>query len=314
MENTFFTVFTSVYNRKHTIHRVWESLINQTHANFEWILINNGSVDGVEPLLEKYKTKANFPVKIFNQENKGKYMAFDRAVDMAEGELFIPADSDDTFEFNTLERFNEIWNQYKAENVSGITVLCKYDDGNIVGEEFPFEGLSTYKDIVYKHQVDGEKWGCIRVDLLKRYRFPKTFDVKYFPDFYVWAQIGFNYKTVFINESLRLYYQDSGNQITNEKNLSVEFMRMKNYLTIWTINYIFPEVEKYIPLKEYLRKFVFLWITTFRSKTSVVSVLKGIKRRKSKIVALLLLAPSFLIKVFNIRLDFLKKEKYRYQQ
>ena len=79
MNNTFFTFFTSTYNRKHTIHRVWESLISQTNKNFEWIIIDNGSQDNVRPLLEDYKLKADFDVKLIFQENKDKFMAFNKA-------------------------------------------------------------------------------------------------------------------------------------------------------------------------------------------------------------------------------------------
>ena len=35
-----FTVFTPVYNRKHTIHRVWNSLNAQTYRDFEWIIVD----------------------------------------------------------------------------------------------------------------------------------------------------------------------------------------------------------------------------------------------------------------------------------
>ncbi len=313
MEQTFFTVFTSVYNRKHTIHRVWESLMNQTNKNFEWILIDNGSVDDVKPLLEEYKAKADFTVKTYYQENKGKYRAFDRALDIAEGELVFPADSDDRFEANTVERFNEIWNEYKADNIAGITVLCKYEDGSIVGDKFPSEGVSSYKEIVFKHRVDGEAWGCVRLDVLKKYRFPMDFDVKYFPDMYVWGRIGLNYNTIFINDPLRIYYQDSGNQITHTKDTSKEFMRMKNFFTLWKINYMFPEVQKYVSYKEYFRIFVFLWITAFRAEISVPQLIKSLEKWDSKIMALLLLVPSFIIKAFDLQLNFLRKKRYKYQ-
>ncbi len=311
---TFFTIFTPIYNRKHTIHRVWESLKNQTNKNFEWILIDNGSEDNVLPLLEEYKSKADFTVKIYKQENKGKYIAFNRVLDLAKGELLFPADSDDTFEPNLIERMNEIWAKYKADDVSGITMLCKDEDGEIVGEKFPFdEGISTYKDILYKHKVGGEKWGCIRVDVLKKYPFPTNFNVKYFPDAYVWDQIGFNYKTVYVNEPLRTYFQDAGNQIMKEKNVSEDFMKMKNFYTLWKINYVFPNVKEYLTLSESYEMYVFLWISAFKGKVSVSQVLKQLKRTKSKILALLFLIPSYLINVFNLKLNFLRKKKYKYQ-
>jgi len=314
MAQTFFTIFTPIYNRKHTIHRVWESLINQTNKNFEWILIDNGSEDDVLPLLEEYKSKADFPVRIYTQENKGKYIAFNRVLDLAEGELLFPADSDDTFEPILIEKMNEIWAKYKADDVSGITMLCKDEEGEIVGEKFPFEeGVSTYEEILYKHKVGGEKWGCIRVDVLKKYPFPTNFNVKYFPDAYVWDQIGFNYKTVFVNEPLRTYFQDAGNQIMKEKNVSEDFMKMKNFYTLWKINFIFPKVTKHLSYSEYYEMYVFLWISAFKGKIPVLQVIKKLERTKSKIIALFVLIPSFFINIFNLKLNFLRKKKYKYQ-
>lgn len=300
MEPTFFTIFTSVYNRKHTIHRVWESLMNQTNKNFEWIVINNESVDGIEPLLDEYKLRAkgNFEVKIIHQKNLGKFRAFDSAIDMAKGELFIPADSDDSFVPNTIERFDEIWNEYKNEDISGITCLCQNEDGSIVGDKFPVDGIgiSDYENIIYKHKIKGEKWGCVRIDVLKKHRFPTQFDVKYFPDTIIWAPIGFNYKTVYVNEPLRVYFQDAGNQITKVKKASLEDMRMQNFFTLWRINYVFPKINKYISSKEYVRMFVFLWQTAFKGKIPVSQVIQKLEKTKSKIVALVLLVPSYFLK------------------
>lgn len=314
MEQTFFTIFTPIYNRKHTIHRVWESLISQTNKNFEWILIDNGSEDNILPLLEEYKSKADFTVRIYTQVNMGKYKAFNRVLDLAEGELLFPADSDDTFESNLIERMSEIWAKYKGDEVSGITMLCKDEEGEIIGEKFPFdEGVSTFKEIVYKHKIGGEKWGCIRVDVLKKYPFPTNFNVKYFPDGYVWEQIGFNYKTVFLNEPLRTYFQDSGNQIMKEKNQSVDFMNMKNFYTLWRINFVFPKVKKNISRNEFYHTYVFLWISAFKGKVPVYQVVKKLESIKSKLLALLILIPSFFIHQFNLQLNFLRKKKYKYQ-
>lgn len=310
-EQTFFTIFTPIYNRKHTIHRVWDSLINQTNKNFEWLIIDNGSEDNILPLLEEYKSKADFTVKIYTQVNLGKYKAFNRVLGLAEGELLFPADSDDTFEPNLIERMGEIWAKYKGDDISGITMLCKDEEGKIIGKKFPIdESISTYKDIHFKHKVWGEKWGCIRVDILKKYPFPTNHNVKYFPDGYVWDQIGFNYKTVFINEPLRTYFQDAGNQIMKEKNVSEDFMKMKNFYTLWKINYVFPKVSEYLSYREYYEMYVFLWLSALKGKVPILQVFNKLEKSKSKIIAFLLLIPSYFINLFNLKLNFLRKKKY----
>lgn len=314
MEQPYFTIFTPIYNRKHLIHRVWESLLAQTNQNFEWIVIDNGSEDGIESLLEEYQSKATFPMQVIYQKNSGKYIAFNRVVHIAKGELLFPADSDDTFEPNLIQRMTELWLKYKADDISGITMLCKDEDGEIIGEEFPFsEGVSSYEEILYKRNIGGEKWGCIRVDVLKEFPFPTDFNVTYFPDAYVWDQIGFNYKTVFVNEPLRTYFQDAGDQITKQKYVSKEQMRMKNFFTLFKINHTFPKIEKYLPLNDYLQMFIFLWITTFKSNIPIRDVYRKIERPKSKIVALLTFFPAIIVNIFKLKLNFLRKKKYKYQ-
>ena len=294
MEDIFFTVFTPIYNRKHTIYRVWDSLIAQTNKNFEWLIVNDGSNDNIEPLLEEYKDKADFKVRIFHQQNSGKHIAFNKAIENAKGELFIPADSDDSFSSETIEVFTEIWKKYKNDSISGISVLCKSENDVIVGDNFTIEGVSNLIDITYKYNVKGEKWGCIRLDVLKKFKFPTDFDVKFFPEAYLWTQIGLNYKTVFVNVPLRTYYQDAGNQLTNEK-ISQSLMKMYNFYTLWRINYLFPYIRQYVSIKDYLRTFVYLWMTTLQGRIPVLSVIKKLEKTSHKILAVVLLLPVFFI-------------------
>lgn len=295
MESTYFTIFTSLYNRKHTVHRVWESLINQTNKNFEWIIIDNGSQDDVKPLLDEYIKKADFDIKVYYQENQGKYKAFNRAVDLAKGELFIPADSDDRFLPNTIERFDQIWQEHKKETISGITVLCQDEEGKTVGKKFPLE-ISNYLDMNYKFKVNDEKWGCIRVDVLRKYKFPTNFEAKFFPDDYVWAQIGANYNTVFVNEPLRVYYHDAGNQITKDKkrSRSIEYLQLKNFHTLWKVNYLLPKIRKYITTKKYIATYMYLWHTSFKCGVSAKETLGKIENNSNKFLALVLYVPSLI--------------------
>lgn len=313
MASTFFTVFTSTFNRKHTIHRVWESLMDQTNKNFEWIIIDNGSEDNIRPLLEEYKSRADFDIKLVFQENEGRFMAFNKAVDLAKGELFIPADSDDRFEPNTVEIFDKIWSEFKSEHISGINVLCKYTDNEIVGDEYPFEGVSCFKDIFFKYKVGGEKWGCVRTDILKEHKFPSQYKVKKLPDLFIWYPIGFKYRTIYINQPLRTYYTDAGGQLTHQNDQSIEQMVMNNDFTLWEVNYVFSEAKGLIPIKDKLQKFVYLWLTTFKSKRSIIFIVNEIDKWENKLIASLILMPSFFIYKLNLKLNFLKKKKHRYQ-
>lgn len=219
MKTPFFTIFTPVFNRKEQIHRVWESLNEQTFKHFEWIVVDDGSTDNVWPVLLQYKEKASFPVTLLQQENKGKHFAWNRAVELAKGELFVPADSDDRFFPHTLQFFFEKWNKIpdnERSKYSGINVLC-YDSqtGKIVGNKFPKDGMITNNlELKYKYKVIGEKWGCLRTDLLKKYKYPEIQGRGNYIQNYTWYSIANRYNNICYNEPIRIYYTD-GKSITN---------------------------------------------------------------------------------------------------
>ena len=45
MDNLLLTFFTPTYNRAETLKRLYNSLLEQKSDNFEWIIVDDGSVD-----------------------------------------------------------------------------------------------------------------------------------------------------------------------------------------------------------------------------------------------------------------------------
>ena len=87
MSPPLFTVFTPTFNRAHTLGRVYESLSSQTLRDFEWLIIDDGSTDGTDALVERFRQAASFPIRYEYQSNQGKNAAFNREVGLAQGEL-----------------------------------------------------------------------------------------------------------------------------------------------------------------------------------------------------------------------------------
>ena len=84
-----FTVCTPTYNRASTLHRVFGSLARQTATCFEWLVIDDGSTDNTRQMVNEWRKVAQFPVRYFHQENKGKHSAVNYGVTLARGELFL---------------------------------------------------------------------------------------------------------------------------------------------------------------------------------------------------------------------------------
>ena len=60
--------------------RVYDSLRTQTFRDFEWLVADDGSTDGTGALVEAWRAEADFPIRYRYQGNRGKHVAWNRAV------------------------------------------------------------------------------------------------------------------------------------------------------------------------------------------------------------------------------------------
>ena len=88
------TVFTATYNRANTITRLFESLKNQSFKNFEWLIVDDGSTDYTEAIVESFDPLGDFPIRYIKKENGGKHTAYNIGLNEARGSLFFNVDSD----------------------------------------------------------------------------------------------------------------------------------------------------------------------------------------------------------------------------
>lgn len=205
----------------HVIHRVYESLISQTILDFEWIVIDDGSEDNTESLINEWKKDAPFPIHYYKKNNGGKISAIIFGLKKAKYDWFLIADSDDRFENNTIEIFLTSYNEISKEKknlISGVSCLCKDSiTKEIVGNKYPSSPMiSDSIEISYKYNVYGEKWGILKTSVMKEFffeNFPN--EVKFITEDYFWFQIAKKYKTIFINEPLRTYYRGTSDSLSS---------------------------------------------------------------------------------------------------
>ncbi len=215
-----FTVFTPTRNRSHTLHRVYASLVSQTFKDFEWLIVDNGSADGTQDQVKKWQKENLFPIRYIYQENQGKHVSSNRGVAEAKGELFLTLDSDDSCVATALERFKYHWDNIplkQKSEFSAVTCLCQDENGNLVGNKFPFDPTdSDSLEIRYRFKVKGEKWGFQTTEVMKEFPFTEEMKGSYVPESIVWSAISRKYKTRFVNESLRTYWSGD-DQVTKQK-------------------------------------------------------------------------------------------------
>lgn len=241
MKNFKFTLFTPCYNGAHCIQRVFDSVIAQTYTNFEWIIINDCSTDNTDEVIKELleALPSTIDVQYFvNERNLGKHRSWNKALDIATGDLWICCDCDDSFAAESLKVFNERWNLVcDDDSYCGINCMCKDPfNGEVRGSEFPNDNFTSDKlRLATVDNVPGEKWDCTRVDLLRKRPFPEV-EGSYFTEVYVWWTLAhWGYKLLCINKALRNYYYEpnslTNNPIVNIRRVKQRYLASKWYLT-----------------------------------------------------------------------------------
>ncbi|NLU50544.1 MAG: glycosyltransferase family 2 protein, partial [Syntrophomonadaceae bacterium] len=236
--------FTPCYNSEKFLHRVFDSLKAQSYKNFEWLVVNDASTDSTASIIYKYMEDADFDVKFINLDRNQMLMRnYNLAIREAEGELFIPAGHDDSFEADALQTFYELWQSIpmnERQRYAGIICNCKDQFGRLIGDPFPYSPFETsLSEMRFRHKIRGEKWQCIVTDVMKEFPFP-TVD-KYVPESTVWYAIGTKYRMIAINDCLRTYFINQPDSLCSQRQIKYPVGMRYAYLDLLN-NYVFSEL------------------------------------------------------------------------
>ncbi|MDT3402952.1 glycosyltransferase family 2 protein [Mucilaginibacter terrae] len=88
------SVITIVYNNVQHIKRTLQSVIHQTYANIEYIVVDGLSTDGTLDIIHQYGDKIT---TLISEKDKGIYDAMNKGLALAKGDYVIFMNSGDTF-------------------------------------------------------------------------------------------------------------------------------------------------------------------------------------------------------------------------
>lgn len=100
-----FSIIIPVYNVQDYIDKCLSSVENQTYGNYEVIIVNDGSKDGSQKIIDKFVSKDKRFIS-FIKTNGGLSDARNYGVKKANGDYILFLDSDDYFESRLLEKIN----------------------------------------------------------------------------------------------------------------------------------------------------------------------------------------------------------------
>src|SRR5574344_1271971 len=164
-----YSIIVPVYNMELYLNRCLNSILKQTYCNYEVIIVNDGSNDRSQNIIDNFLKHKNF--KCFIKENGGLSDARNFGVSKSKGDYLLFLDSDDYINDELLENLNN----HLKDN---------YDD------------LLRFQIKEIKKDIENEEKGLIFNSLSGREAFKYLINYKYIEPAWAYA-----YKTSFYNKN-----------------------------------------------------------------------------------------------------------------
>lgn len=150
--NALISVIIPAYNAEKFLHETINSLLMQTHTNWECIIVDDGSTDNTKKIAEEFVSKDE-RIKYLFQNNSGPSFARNVGVRSSNGEYIQFLDSDDVI---MPSRFELLLNEYaklESQVILYTDMLVGTHKDIYRTEKFRFY-ISTGSDIGFKDMYD----------------------------------------------------------------------------------------------------------------------------------------------------------------
>lgn len=202
----FLSIITPTYNRAYTLERLYNSLRFQSDLDFEWIVVNDGSTDNTEELIQVFQQTNPFSIRYFYQKNGGKQRAHNKGIWEAVGELSVCVDSDDALSPDAVEKAKKIWSNCDKQRHIGI--LAKrgdFEKHEPICGDWPEELTDcTMMGLQEKYGFSGDTVLFFKTSLMKEHPFAEFEGEKFVPEDSLYAVLD-AYGTMILSKHV-LYY------------------------------------------------------------------------------------------------------------
>lgn len=140
------SIIVPVYNLQSIVFNALDSCIHQTFQHIEIVVVNDGSTDGSEEIIEQYKQKDK-RIRHIKKQNEGLSFARKTGVEQALGEYIFHMDGDDTIALNAIEILYNQAMKHGADMVAGDINIIK---AKTIYHEKPYStfGVGTGTDFL----------------------------------------------------------------------------------------------------------------------------------------------------------------------
>ena len=229
------SIITVCFNSAKTINDTIDSVINQSYSEIEHIVIDGGSTDGTQQIVNSYNNKIS---QFISERDNGIYDAMNKGIKLATGDIVGILNSDDVyFDTTIIEKVVQQFDSSNCDSVYGDLFYVKSDDLNKIvrywkSSKYIFGSFRKgwhpphptffVKKIVYKQYGDFDLSMKVSADfelmlrLLEKFKIP----VSYLPEVLVKMRVGGesnqNIKNIFVgNKNILKAFAKNDIEVSN---------------------------------------------------------------------------------------------------
>lgn len=205
------TVLMPVYNGEKYLNEAIDSILNQTFTDFEFLIINDGSIDNSEEIILSYKDPRIVYIK--NEQNIKLISTLNKGLELSKGKYIVRIDADDIAIDNRLQEQVKFMDANPNISVCGSNVIMMLPDGNDINVNYPQNDddirLRMLQDSPFAHPAV-----IIRKSVLITESLKYNHNYLHIEDYQLWFKLSLNNTLHNLNITL-LKYRVHNSQISH---------------------------------------------------------------------------------------------------
>lgn len=153
------SVIIPIYNKGDRLIESIESVLNQSFQDFELLLINDGSTDHSQAIIDEYQKSNPHKIHCFSQSNRGVSYTRNLGVKQAKGDYLSFLDADDVYHVDFLKETMEAVADNSNDVVLTKHVKCYLQNNRLIYSKMKANSRDVLADFIFgKIDANTDSW------------------------------------------------------------------------------------------------------------------------------------------------------------